>query len=65
MAQGASVAAPSKGTSQLPIHMCVRHSDPALRMEYAAALKPPDLVVIDELAQAYGTLVEVNVAHDR
>eukprot|EP00959_Pyramimonas_sp_CCMP1952_P415540 8707054-Pyramimonas_sp.AAC.1 len=45
--------------------MRMSHSIPALCMKDAATLKPPDLVVINEVAQAYGTLVEVTVTDDR
>eukprot|EP00959_Pyramimonas_sp_CCMP1952_P040222 840752-Pyramimonas_sp.AAC.1 len=64
MAQGASVAAPSKIPARC-LHMRVRHSVPTPCMDYAAALKPPDLVVMDEAVQAYGTFVNVTVADDR
>eukprot|EP00959_Pyramimonas_sp_CCMP1952_P051870 1084395-Pyramimonas_sp.AAC.1 len=42
--------------------MC--NSAPALRMVYVTTLKPPDTVVMHEVTQAYGTLVEVTVADD-
>eukprot|EP00959_Pyramimonas_sp_CCMP1952_P034151 715746-Pyramimonas_sp.AAC.1 len=45
--------------------MCRNHSIPALRMEYVATLKPPHPVVVDEVAQANGKLVEVTVTDDR
>eukprot|EP00959_Pyramimonas_sp_CCMP1952_P412756 8649318-Pyramimonas_sp.AAC.1 len=40
------------------------HSIPALCAEYVAALEAPDLVVIHEQVQAYGTLTEVAVNED-
>eukprot|EP00959_Pyramimonas_sp_CCMP1952_P381772 7999881-Pyramimonas_sp.AAC.1 len=44
--------------------MSVYHSIPALCVESVAALEPPDLVVVHELVQAYGTLAEVAVTDD-
>eukprot|EP00959_Pyramimonas_sp_CCMP1952_P148173 3100459-Pyramimonas_sp.AAC.1 len=41
------------------------HSIPALCMKVVATLKPPDYVVIDEVVQASGILVEVTITDDR
>eukprot|EP00959_Pyramimonas_sp_CCMP1952_P026161 549363-Pyramimonas_sp.AAC.1 len=44
--------------------MSMYHSIPALCVEYVAALEPPDLVAVHELARAYGTLTEIAVTDD-
>eukprot|EP00959_Pyramimonas_sp_CCMP1952_P126706 2650063-Pyramimonas_sp.AAC.1 len=63
MAQGASVAEPSIFPAN-SIHMSMCNSTPALCVEYVAALEPPDFIVVHEMVQAYGALVEVAVTDD-
>eukprot|EP00959_Pyramimonas_sp_CCMP1952_P189642 3967170-Pyramimonas_sp.AAC.1 len=50
--------------SQLSAHMCVSNTIPALRVEYAATLKPPHLVVVHEIVQANGTRGKITITDD-
>eukprot|EP00959_Pyramimonas_sp_CCMP1952_P060423 1262157-Pyramimonas_sp.AAC.1 len=45
--------------------MSARNSAPVLRIKYVTTLKPPDLVAMHEVVQAYGTLAKITVADDR
>eukprot|EP00959_Pyramimonas_sp_CCMP1952_P328497 6877188-Pyramimonas_sp.AAC.1 len=44
--------------------MSMFHSIRTLCVEYASALEPPDFIVVHEMVQACGTLVEVAVTDD-
>eukprot|EP00959_Pyramimonas_sp_CCMP1952_P366751 7681239-Pyramimonas_sp.AAC.1 len=44
--------------------MDMYHSIPVLCVEYVAALEPPGFIVVHEMAQANGALVEVAVTGD-
>eukprot|EP00959_Pyramimonas_sp_CCMP1952_P472629 9500347-Pyramimonas_sp.AAC.1 len=52
-------------SSQRSVHISACSSAPALRMENVTTLKPPDLVAMHEVVQAYGTHVKITVASDR